>query len=144
MLVDKKAWYFLKDKDIFMKAIIVGISCVVVFVVTYINATHPIQESNFRFTDSFYIASVANNIVNGDGFSYWDGFAYQFLDPEITTGPTVIYPLALALSLGVDKVTALYIVPIILNVSLLFVVTCFIVIRLSIFHSVLFYYLMLI
>lgn len=71
------------------------------------------------YNDGHYIASVAKNIVEGHGVSYWDGIRYRFLDPEISTGPVVFLPLAAALYLGVDEWTAFNLVPIFINLVLL-------------------------
>ncbi len=116
---DKKFWLKKNAVAFFFSAL--------VFSLMMLNATHPYIGNgvNFTYSDGFYIASVANNIVNGHGFSYWDGFSYQKMDPEITSGPVVIYPLALALLFGVDKGVAYYWSPLAVNsMCLFFLMAC--------------------
>lgn len=71
------------------------------------------------YSDAQYIAQVAANIVQGYSYSYWDGYIYSFWDYEISSGPIVIYPVALALKLGLDKYHALFFVPLFINCILL-------------------------
>jgi hypothetical protein len=109
-------------KQKLIKITISFVFSLLVFLGLYVNAINPYMERSVHFTysDGHYIASVANNIINGKGFSYWDGFSYQHVDPEISTGPVVIYPLAMALSMGVDRAFAFYMVPLLVNVVLYF------------------------
>jgi hypothetical protein len=73
------------------------------------------KDMGFLYNDGHYIASVAKNIINGEGVSYWNGLDYRFMDPEISSGPVVFLPLAAALYAGVDEWKAFNTVPIIVN-----------------------------
>lgn len=78
------------------------------------------------YSDAQYIAQVAANIAQGYSYSYWDGYIYSFWDYEITTGPIIVYPIALALSMGLDKYSALFYIPLSINLLLWSVMIFFI------------------
>ena len=79
------------------------------------SASFVYRDMGFLYNDAHYIASVAKNIINGEGVSYWNGLDYRFMDPEISSGPVVFLPLAAALYAGVDEWKAFNTVPIIVN-----------------------------
>jgi hypothetical protein len=109
------------DKIFIYNRALILISSVIIFFVLCHNLLNPsiFNEIVFCYNDSHFAASVAHNVAIGKGFSYWDGFQYNFLDPDISTGPTVILPLSLALYMGMDYVRAFNFVPLFFNVSAL-------------------------
>lgn len=78
------------------------------------------------YSDAQYIAQVAANVAQGYSYSYWDGYIYSFWDYEISTGPIIVYPIALALSMGLDKYSALFYIPLSINLLLWSVMIFFI------------------
>lgn len=78
------------------------------------------------YSDAQYIAQVAANIVQGSSYSYWDGYIYSFWDYEISSGPIIVYPIALALSTGLNKYSALFYIPLSINLLLWSVVIFFV------------------
>lgn len=96
--------------------------CIALGVIFWLNALEPsfvYRDMNELYIDGHYIASVAKNIAEGHGVSYWNGISYRFLDPEISTGPVVFLPMAAALWAGVDEIIVFSASPIIVNLILL-------------------------
>jgi hypothetical protein len=97
--------------------------CVGMGITLILNAATPsfvYKDLGFLYNDAHYIASVAKNITQGHGVSYWDGLTYRLLDPEISSGPVVFLPLTAALYFGIDEWYAFNYTPILVNLFLFF------------------------
>lgn len=95
--------------------------CALIGVNLFLNASSPsfvYTDFGALYNDGHYIASVAKNITQGHGVSYWDGLKYRVMDPEISTGPLVFLPLSLSLYAGMDEWLAFSTTPIIVNLIL--------------------------
>lgn len=75
-------------------------------------------EVGALYSDGHYISQVAKNLATGNGYSYWDGFSYSYWDYEISTGPTIIFPMAAAILLGFDIRDIFSYIPLAINISL--------------------------
>lgn len=57
-------------------------------------------------SDNYFISEVSRNIAAGNGWGLMFADQFQFLHPEISTGPVVFLPLALLLKTGLPLETA--------------------------------------
>jgi len=110
----------LKHEHIKQDVLLLGAVLVFLFSVLWSGANSGYAFANRpgHVYDNYYIVRTARNITIGKGWGLWSGEEFVHFDHEISTGPTVFLPVALALKLIDDPDKARFIAVIFLNLLL--------------------------